>query len=216
MIVEIRMYKQYDLDLLSLFDAGYPVATLYYEVIKNFANGFPVKFVIDEPIKCELKDKHTVRSRICIKDKKAVKMLKGIKRRYRNAFCKMLLRNSLLQQNMDCFFSKPEFFVTTALNLENLKNPDYVEIPLSTIKNKRKIVIPKTEPKKNADKPEEIVEQKPDIEPKPGKVIKETNIPRFLADDIKSAPSDTSDKAGSAQNFSDDEDDDLYAMFSKL
>ncbi len=209
MVVEIRMYKQYDLDLLSLFDAGYPVATLYRNIISNFANGRPIKFIIDEPIQCSLKDKHTVRTRIFIEDKQAIKMLKGIKRRYRNAFCKMLLRNSLVQQNMDCFFAKSDFFVTTAINLEKIKSEEYIEIPLSSLKNKRKIVIPDTFSKKQSsikietiiEKPKESKELLSQVKPK---FLEENDITEDVAEETK------------VQSFSDDEDDDLYDMFSKL
>ena len=39
-------------------------------------------------------------------DEKTIYMLKNIKHRYRNSFCKAVLRNALIQQNLTVFFSK--------------------------------------------------------------------------------------------------------------
>ena len=107
MNVEIRLYKRFDMDLVSLYDSGYSVALMIRDAVLGYANGTPVYFFIDEPVQFDLNDKKNVHMRVTIPDseQKAVYVLKNIKHGYRNTFCKILLRNALVQQNLSGFFA---------------------------------------------------------------------------------------------------------------
>lgn len=122
MNVEIRLYKRFDADLISLYEAGYSVTMMMKEAVIGFANGSPIHFYVDEITDFQMGVDSTFRSRFSIPDSdvKTVYMLKHLKPRCRNAFCKAVLRNSLVQQNLTCFFTDASLYQLQGENLKGM------------------------------------------------------------------------------------------------
>ena len=129
MVVEIRIYKRYDMDLFSLFDAGLPVPLMIRDAVVAYAHATPLHYLIDETVPFDLNGKTTLHTRINIPDtdKKTIYMLKHIKHGLRNNFCKMVLRNALIQQNLCGYFSDN--------NLFELQKKNFSEHDVSLINN---------------------------------------------------------------------------------
>lgn len=122
MNVEIRLYKRFDADLISLYEAGYSVTMMMKEAVIGFANGSPIHFYVDEITDFQMGVDSTFRSRFSIPDSdvKTVFMLKHLKPRCKNAFCKAVLRNSLVQQNLTCFFTDASLYQLQGENLKGM------------------------------------------------------------------------------------------------
>lgn len=174
MVIEIRLYKRYDMDLVALVDAGYPVSTMIKESLIAYANGNPISYLIDENIAFDLNGKESVRTRIVIPESETnlIYLLKHIKHRTRNNFCKMVLRNALINQNLGAFFAVDSLFQLQKRDIDNNILKFQNAIKLSTIKKERKIkfagkVVTKKQNKVNLDpiifdKPTEEKEKKVD------------------------------------------------------
>lgn len=140
MNIEIRLYKQYDTDLISLYEAGYSVSTMMKEAVISYANGNPVHYYIDEitDFKMGVDTKFRTRFKIPESDTKTIYMLKHLKPRYRNLFCKTVLRNALVQQNLVCFFTDPSLAQLQNINLEGRNPLSYKNlVPCSSLKEHR-------------------------------------------------------------------------------
>lgn len=107
MIVEIRMYRLFDTDLVSLFDSGYPVALMMKSAIQGYANGTPVHYLVDVPTTIAKSDSRSIHTRLFIpdSDSKSIMLMKGVRKGYRNSFCKMMMRNALINQNLSFYYS---------------------------------------------------------------------------------------------------------------
>ena len=158
MVIEIRLYKRYDMDLVALVDAGYPVSTMIKESLIAYANGNPISYLIDENIAFDLNGKESVRTRIVIPESETnlIYLLKHIKHRTRNNFCKMVLRNALINQNLGAFFAVDSLFQLQKRDIDNNILKFQNTIKLSTIKKERKIkfagkVVTKKQNKVNLD-----------------------------------------------------------------
>ena len=119
MVVEIRIYKRFDTDLVALADAGYSVGVMIKEAVTGYATGNPVYFLLDELTPFDINGKNTVHTRFTISeyDTQTCFLLRNIKRGYRNSFCKSLLRNALIFQNVGIYFSNPALFQLHANNM---------------------------------------------------------------------------------------------------
>ena len=139
MVVEIRIYKRFDTDLISLCASGYSVSTMIRDAVIAYANGSPVHYYIDEPVTFDMNDTKNVHTRFIVPDSdvKTCYMLKNIKHGYRNTFCKMILRNALVQQNLSGFFADEAL---SMLQNENMKGRNLYSfqnvIPCSTVRVK--------------------------------------------------------------------------------
>ena len=139
MVVEIRMYKRFDTDLVALCDAGYSVSTMIRDAIIGYANASPVHFYIDEPVDFDLNGKKNVHTRLDIpnSEQKACYILRNIKHGYRNTFCKMILRNALIQQNLIGFFADQSLAQLQSSNLAGINIYSFPNlIPCSNYKRK--------------------------------------------------------------------------------
>jgi hypothetical protein len=107
MVIEFRLYKRFDADLIALCNAGYPISVMIREAVIGYANGYPVHFYVDEVTHFDTVNNKTIRSRFTVPntDTKTCYMLKHILPSYRNSFVKIVLRNALVQQNLSCFFT---------------------------------------------------------------------------------------------------------------
>ena len=144
MDIEIRLYKIYDADLISLAAAGYSIATMMRDAIVAYANGAPLHYYIDEVIDADFNIIKTVHTRFSVpaSEAKAVYMLKHIKHRSRNMFCKAVLRDALVQQNLLVFFAKdsePYLYPLKDINAINRGVQNFTNvIPLSSLKKESK------------------------------------------------------------------------------
>lgn len=122
MVIEIRLYKRYDTDLIALHDAGYCISDLMGKAISGYANGTPVHYLISEAIDFDMNGKQSFRTRFTISnsDTKAIHMLKNIKHGYRNSFCKMVLRDALIFQNLSAYFSDASLLDLHRARIQNL------------------------------------------------------------------------------------------------
>lgn len=135
MTVEIRLYKQYDSDLISIYDAGYPVFDLMTQAVTAYAHGTPLHYLVDIPVRFP-EDSRTVRGHLRIpnSDTGTMRLFKGIQPRFRNAFCKMALRNILVQQQLSCFFADRSLDLLQQQNINSIPITAYPSlIRLSTI-----------------------------------------------------------------------------------
>ena len=112
--IELRLYKRFDADLLALQYAGIPVKTLMVNAVTSYANGQHYKIYISETRLHDLNGSQKYHVKCTFKDEKAVALLKSIKYGFRNAFCKTILRDALMHQNLGVFFSDDNY-----LSLEN-------------------------------------------------------------------------------------------------
>lgn len=110
MIQDIRLYKRFDADLISLYAAGCSLGAMVREVLLTYAaDGAPVRIALDAVPPCDLDRIHSVRLRIKVTEKNAVALLLRVKKGYRNAFCKALLRDALIYQNFGIFFTDKDY-----------------------------------------------------------------------------------------------------------
>ena len=107
MVIEFRLYKKFDMDLIALYNMHYPVASMMRDAVIAYANGRPLHYWVDEPTFFDANDCDAVHSRFNIPDSDTITcyMLSHIKFRCKNAFVKTVLRNALIQQNLTCFFT---------------------------------------------------------------------------------------------------------------
>ena len=111
MDIFVRLYKNYDIDLISLSAAGYDLSRMLYVSLQSFASGSPCKIMLNRDIDMGLEDIQNLRIRCRIqKDCEHVKdLLSGIKPKQRNAFCKALLRNTLSCGNLRLFLNTGDY-----------------------------------------------------------------------------------------------------------
>lgn len=122
MNVEIRIYKRYDTDLLSLHDAGYSVTKMMTEAVFAYANGLPFHLYIDELIPFDMNDKKSVRLRLKFKDsdRNVAALIRNVKHGYRSNFCKQVLRNALVCQNLFCYYTNASMLPLQEANIRTL------------------------------------------------------------------------------------------------
>lgn len=119
MKVEIRVYKQYDLDLMALAAAGYSLSLMMKDAVEAYANGRLVSFYVDEADQILLTENKTFRFHFITSDPAALDMLHNCKPRFRNALCKMILRNSMVEQNLLCYFNNNDQLSLVEAGLNN-------------------------------------------------------------------------------------------------
>lgn len=127
MNIEVRVYKRYDTDILALHDAGYSITKMMTDAVIAYANGRPCHFFVDEILPFDMNDKKNVRLRLKINnnDYNTIRLLKDIKHGYKSNFCKQVLRNAMIQQNLTCYFSDMSFLPLHEANANNLNMQAY-------------------------------------------------------------------------------------------
>lgn len=126
MVIEFRLYKKFDMDLIALYNMHYPVASMMRDAVISYANGRPLHYWVDEPTFFDANDCDAVHSRFNIPDSDTITcyMLSHIKFRCKNAFVKTVLRNALIQQNLTCFFTD------NALNQTHFHNASFSNVQM--------------------------------------------------------------------------------------
>lgn len=139
MMIEIRVYKLYDTDLVALVDNGYPVPKMMRDALISYANGESLLYYMDEHLYFDMNRKANARLRFEIPDseEKAIHLIKNIKHGYRNSFCKMLLRNCLTQQNLAGYFADKDLLNLQITDEKNRQGENCQVIPISSVKHKK-------------------------------------------------------------------------------
>ncbi len=117
MRISLRLNKYYDLDLISLLDDGYPLAAMMRKSVVAYANGEPLFYYIDN---YGISSFHTKWTSICVHlpddDPNVQKLLKNVRPRHTTGLIKIIFRNSLIQQNVPCFFPDAHLFHMQEIN----------------------------------------------------------------------------------------------------
>ncbi len=155
MNVEIRIYKRFDTDLLALHTSGFSVTRMMNDALVAYATGKPYHVLIGEMAPFELSDKATVRVRLPVTEhvSEVRGVLSSIKKGYRSNFCKQLLRNALVQQNLTCYFDGKGNIPLHEKNADTFA-ADYLPgvVPASVYRYRRTGWIPGAEEKEKEDK----------------------------------------------------------------
>lgn len=139
MYVEVRIYKRFDTDLLALHTSGFSVRTMMKDALVAYATGKPYHVNIEEMIPFDLNDKATVRVRLLVSEHipEVKALLQTIKKGYRSNFCKQLLRNALIQQNLSCYFDGEDSYPLHEANAGTLSISSFSRVvPASIYRHK--------------------------------------------------------------------------------
>ena len=109
MRLELRYYKRFDADLLALIECGVNLNRYLPAVLKAYAAGKEIHLYIPFCKSHDLSGEQRIHTSLQINDPDSIRLLKQVKYGYRNAFCKMLLRDALVYQNFGVFFSRDEY-----------------------------------------------------------------------------------------------------------
>ena len=147
MDIFVRLYKNYDIDLISLSEAGYDLSRMLYISLLSFASGSPCKIMVNRDIDMGIDETKNIRIRCRIhKDCENIKdLISDIKPRQRSAFCKALLRNTLMCSNLRLFLNNGNYdasiiknrsliAVTDSsciLSIDNFRKDSEYNLPLS-------------------------------------------------------------------------------------
>lgn len=138
MRIDIRIYKRFDTDLVALCDAGYPLSKMFHDALTAFAYGQPLHYLVDAPVRFNPDGKTSVHYAFSIpdSDKTTCGLLKSIQKGYRNSFCKAVLRNTMVNQNVGCFLKKGPYMDMAKTQIAAIDTSAYQNlIPLSAIKS---------------------------------------------------------------------------------
>ena len=173
MRVELKLYKNYDADLISLNANGISVTMLMKKALEYYVRGQQITFVVPNAIPFTLKEKkRTYHLLFEIKDKPSVDFLRReIKEGWRTAFFKTLVRSYLLTPHIAVFLKndttiKKETERIKLIRLEGLEN-----VVLLEPKKGKRITIDdilkpkKKEPVKVEKLPDYSTEDKDEVKP---------------------------------------------------
>lgn len=229
MRVELKLYKNYDADLISLNANGISVTMLMKKALEYYVRGQQITLVVPNAIPFTLKEKkRTYHLLFEIKDKPSVDFLKReIKEGWRTAFFKTLVRSCLLTPQIAVFLRndttiKKETERIKLIRLEGLENV----VLLEPKKSKRITIDDILKPKKKApvrveklpdynteDKAKQPVIEKPVVKQEPAVVqvapVKAAEETREVIseDDIANAPDPT---------LTDGEEYDFFSQFNNM
>lgn len=143
--IYVYIYKRFDTDLLSLYDAGYPVSAMMRAALVAYCHSIPFWFYMDDCTYFDLNDKKSVMIRFNVPadDNKMQIVLANIKHGYISNFCKTILRNSFVNQTTACYFSSSELTSLQVLHEQNIPIRSYKKFvhPISAYKGLSKITI---------------------------------------------------------------------------
>lgn len=232
MRVELKLYKNYDADLISLNANGISVTMLMKKALEYYVRGQQITFVVPNAIPFTLKEKkRTYHLLFEIKDKQSIDFLRReIKEGWRTAFFKTLVRSCLLTPQIAVFLKnditiKKETERIKLIRLEGLENVVLLEPKKSKRITIDDILKPKKkEPVKVEKLPDYSTEDKTEVKPlvveKPPIVQKDETVVPFAPvkaaeessdviseDDIANAPDPT---------LTDGEEYDFFSQFNNM
>lgn len=138
MFVEMRYYKRFDSDLLALFETGINLNEYIPDILKSYAGGNEYHLYVPFCRNHDMNGQQLVHKRVIISDTSSVKLLKGIKHGYRNAFCKMLIREALVYQNLGVFFADQEMVCRENVRIHEKDLSTYKNLVIAQISNSKK------------------------------------------------------------------------------
>lgn len=232
MRVELKLYKNYDADLISLNANGISVTMLMKKALEYHVRGQQITFVVPNAIPFTLKEKkRTYHLLFEIKDKPSVDFLRReIKEGWRTAFFKTLVRSCLLTPQIAVFLKndttiKKETERIKLIRLEGLENV----VLLEPKKNKRITIDDILKPKKkepvkveklpdysteDKDEAKPLVVEKPPVVQKDETVVSvapikatEESSDVISEDDIANAPDPT---------LTDGKEYDFFSQFNNM
>lgn len=232
MRVELKLYKNYDADLISLNASGISVTMLMKKALEYYVRGQQITFVVPNAIPFTLKEKkRTYHLLFEIKDKQSVDFLKReIKEGWRTAFFKTLVRSCILTPQIAVFLKndttiKKETERIKLIRLEGLENVVLLEPKKSKRITIEDILKPKKkEPVKVEKLPDYSTEDKTEVKPlvieKPPVVQKETVAAPVAPIKAAEEPSDviSEDDIANAPDptLTDGEEYDFFSQFNNM
>lgn len=119
MLVEIRIYRRHDADIMMLKSYGVNISKLMKAVLENYVIGKRVKYQLPGSQVCDISQCTMLRYRLNIKNPDVISLLKNIKKGYRNQFCKALVRDSLEAEPLGVFFEDKDYIDDESKRLQN-------------------------------------------------------------------------------------------------
>lgn len=129
--IHLRLYKRYDIDLLALYGLGISIGEIAKEALIAYANGKEYKVYISPSPSHEFKDPDRFRLTFHVNDPAVEKLLRQIRKTYRNTFIKCLIRESLIRQNLGIFMESKAYAEAEA---ERVREYDLTEHPQTLVK----------------------------------------------------------------------------------
>lgn len=108
MLVEIRIYRRHDADLIMLKSYGVNISKMMRLALENYVEGERIKFRLPSSQSCDISKCSMLRYRLNVKNPKVIQLLKQVKRGYRNQFCKALLRDMMDSMALGVYFEDAE------------------------------------------------------------------------------------------------------------
>ena len=108
-VVELRIYKRYDQDLMALKQRGANIPTLVRSCLYAFARGKRVYYKVPDDVLIDANDRYNFHLRIEVEDPESIRLLKSVKEMHRNAFCKAILREAFVFQNLGVYLTDESY-----------------------------------------------------------------------------------------------------------
>ena len=108
MLVEIRIYRRHDADLIMLKSYGISIPKMMRLALENYVEGERIKFPLPDAHPCDISKCSMLRYRLNVTNPKIIKLLKSVKKGYRNQFCKTLLRDMMDTLALGVFLESDE------------------------------------------------------------------------------------------------------------
>lgn len=179
MKVDIKLYKTFDADLISLNANGISISAMIKVALYRFSRGQTARFYIPECKPFNLTGlKRQIHVVTAIEDEESIKFLKNeIKPRERSAFIRTLLRECLMTQQLGAYLKNPgmiqkETARFQALNLESYDNVYVLSFEKRKHDYASEILLPAGEKPKKIRKKEKAIKEpaEPDL-----KTMKKSN-----------------------------------------
>ena len=124
--LDLRFYKRYDVDLIALHKAGAPLGEYIKMALAAYTTGKPFHIFIPFAPDHSFDDRQLLHTSVKIDDPATERMLLQIKHGYRNSFCKLILRDAIIFQNLSIYSSDPGY---RRMERERIARIDPAEIP---------------------------------------------------------------------------------------
>ena len=132
MIVEIRLYRRWDADIISMHNYGYDIIRMVSLSLSSYANDELVQFRLSGDEKLFFPEKKMVHLRLLVEDPESVNLLKQIQPGYRNSFCKMLLRESLARNSFASLLTKKDYVQLEKRRIREVSDENTIPCPKRT------------------------------------------------------------------------------------